>query len=425
MKMGELLIPIVTVVTAQMTVLDLARFRFNTKKMILILGIELIIQMAISAPFLIFSGIKLYGEFYFFTMDLPAFLTFWYVSKRRDFRDLFTVLFTIFISFSVSLPSMWVAKLMGGDYLYYNLSRILIFVILFPMLHFAVRKHYLMVQDEIEKGWVVFSILPIIGSAILYTKYWQYTMDGNFYDILVDCIIAIIIMATVFIVFFYVFAQLHEKYIVQEQKRILAIQNKAQREQYEQQKEDAEKTNRRWHDMRHNLQELIELLEAGNIESALTYLKEQRGVNEIHIEQYCLHPTVNSILCLWAERSRKAGIKVEIKADVPAELDIEPVELSALFANAIENAYEGCLRIKNVTNNYIKVVTNYNGRRLAIGVTNTCMGEIPFEGGIPISSKSGGGIGTRSIDYTVKRFRGTAYYEAKDGVFTARFILNV
>jgi hypothetical protein len=39
--------------------------------------------------------------------------------------------------------------------------------------------------------------------------------------------------------------------------------------------------------------------------------------------------------------------------------------------------------------------------------------------------KKGGGIGTRSIAYTVERFAGTKFFEAKDGVFIARFVLNI
>jgi hypothetical protein len=203
------------------------------------------------------------------------------------------------------------------------------------------------------------------------------------------------------------------------------MQNKAQWDQFEQQREAAEKSNRRWHDLRHNTQELIELLEAGNTPMALTYLKEQRGMNQIPCEVYCMHAAVNSMLRLWAERSRKEGITVEIRADVPEKLEIEPMELSALFANAFENAYEACLRLSDNVPKYIQVDANYNGKRLAIGFTNSCLKDIPFEKDMPLSLKKGGGIGTRSISYTVERFSGTKYFEAKDGVFVARFILKI
>jgi hypothetical protein len=101
------------------------------------------------------------------------------------------------------------------------------------------------------------------------------------------------------------------------------------------------------------------------------------------------------------------------------------MELSALFANAFENAYEGCLRLGNGTHKFIKAEAQYNGKRLAIGFTNSCLEDIHFEDDMPVSDKINGGIGTRSIAYTVGRFHGTKYFGVKDGVFTARFVLNI
>lgn len=281
------------------------------------------------------------------------------------------------------------------------------------------------IQDEIEKGWVVFCILPLIGVAAINLEFLRFSKNGNFMEVLVVSSIAIIIMVAVFGVFFYIFTQLHENYIIREQKRILSVQNKAQLDQFVQQKEASEKANRRWHDLRHNTEELIGLLETGDTETAITYLKEQRGMVEVPKAKYCLHPAVNSILCLWAERSRKAGISVGIQTDVQEKLDIEPMELAALFANAFENAYEGCLCLPDSIKKFIKVEARYNGKRLAIGFTNTCRDDIRFEGDMPISLKEGGGIGTHSITYTVKRFHGVAFFEEKNGVFSSRFVLNV
>jgi|GEM_PF-3004018 hypothetical protein len=425
MKYFDLFTPIVTLITAQITVMDLAQFRIKTKKLLLILGIELILQVAVNFLIFIHGGIELYARYYFFTMDLPCILTFAFVAKRRNFCDLFTVLITIFISGIVAMPCMWGEQIFGFSIRWYNLLRVLAFSIVFLFLHFIVRKYYMRLQDEIEKGWGIFSILPFIGSGFMYYKFWQYSMNGDFVSTLTDCSIIIFIMGSVFFVFFYIFRLLHEKYVVQEQKRILSMQNKAQHDQFEQQKEAAEKTNRRWHDMRHHTRELIELLEQGNNEAALTYLKAQVGNDRVSQDQFCMHPAVNSILSLWTERSKMAGIRIDIRTDIPEQLEIEPMELSALFANAFENAYESCIGLANDIQKYIKVEAHYNGRRLGIGFTNSCRKDIRFEDGMPVSSKTGGGIGTRSITYTVKRFHGVSYFEAKDNQFIARFILNV
>lgn len=425
MDYSVLFMPAVTLFTALITVLQLGQFRFNTKKLFFILGLELIMQLALNCFTLILLGYQGYAWSYLLVMDIPAIITFWYISKWRDLRDMFTIIVTIFLNFTVSISALWLSNPKLNGYWKYNLIRIIIFSVIFLIIQKFLRKFYLQLQQVIEKGWGVYSILPLIGSVILYYEYLQYSINGQLYEVVIEGFITIVIMATVFAVFYYVFIQLHEKHLVQEQKRILTMQNKAQRDQFEQQRDMAEKTNRRWHDMRHNMQELIELLEAGHVDTALAYLKEQRGMDMVPTEEYCLHKGVNAILCLWAERSRKANIDVQINTDIPDQLQIEPMELSALFANAFENAYEGCLLLPKSVHKFIKVEAHYNGKRLAVGFNNSCRNDICFEGDMPVSIKKSGGIGTRSIAYTVSRFHGTKYFDAKDGMFTAKFVLNI
>jgi len=425
MDYSAFIVPIVTLFTAQITAMDLARFRFPWKTMLIILSIQLAVQASVSGSVLFFLGYDEYARWFFLIVDLPALLVFLYVSARRDMRDVFTAMITIFINITISIPAAWMSQLLGGGYDWYNLIRIVLFIFIFLVLHFFLRKRYLELQDVLEKGWGIFSIQPAIGLILIYYQYQQYGIDEVSMPMLLNCALISFLILIVFWVLYYVFKQLHEKHLIQEQKRILAIQNKAQLDHFEQQKEMAEMTNRRWHDLRHSMQELIDLLEAGNVDSAMTYLKEQRGMADVPKTNYCLHQAVNSILCLWAERSRREGIEVELCMDVPEQLTIDPLELSALFANAFENAYEGCLRFPESTQKFIKAESRYNGKHLAVSFTNSCVGDIKFENGMPVSGKSGGGIGTRSMAYTVQRFRGNISYAAEDNVFTVRFVINV
>ncbi|NCB02788.1 MAG: GHKL domain-containing protein, partial [Spirochaetia bacterium] len=206
---------------------------------------------------------------------------------------------------------------------------------------------------------------------------------------------------------------------------ILSMQSKAQEEQFLLYHEISEKSNRRWHDLRHTTQIMVDLLEQGNTEVAIEYLKDSFNMPSVEKEEYCHHFAVNSMMCLWAERCRKEDISLEISLRVPQELEIEPMELSALFSNAIENAYDSCLLIPKNRGRFIKVESQYNSKRLAIGVTNSCNDDVKFEEGLPLSSKEGGGIGTRSMIYTVKRFHGAYTFETYDGLFFTRLVLNV
>ena len=425
MDYSAFFVPIVTLITAQMTALSLGRFRFPWKTMAVILSIQLVIQTLIGGSVLYFLGYDQYARWFFLIVDLPAFILFLYVSARRDMRDVFTALITIFINIVISVPSAWLAEVLEGGYFWYNLLRSVLFVFLFFILHFLIRKRYLELQDVLEEGWGIFSIQPAIGLVFIYYQYLQSGIEVVSMSMLLNCAMISFLILIVFWVLYYVFKQLHEKHLIQEQQRILTIQNKAQLEQFAQQKEMAEMTNRRWHDLRHSTQELIDLLEAGDVVAAIAYLKEQRGMADVPKMNYCLHQAVNSILCLWAERSRRQGIEVELRMDVPEQLEIDPMELSALYSNAFENAYEGCLRLPEGTKKFIKAEARYNGKHLAVGFTNTCTDDIKFENGMPVSGKSGGGIGTCSMAYTINRFRGNISFSAEGKVFTVRFILKI
>ncbi|MBI9095521.1 MAG: GHKL domain-containing protein [Sphaerochaeta sp.] len=425
MDYSAIFIPMLTLLISQAIVLDLARFRFPRKKVVLILAIELGVLVIVSSAVLILAGLAMYARWYVLILVIPSYTTYIYTSKYRDGRDMFTIVTTIFISFFISIPAMWFSRFNGSGYWHYNFARIVLASIVFVFIHYVFRKSYLLAQEEIDKGWGVFSILPFLGSVVLYYTFVRYGRRGSFIEVLYATSATMVIMVAVYAVIFYMFQQLHEKYIVLEQQRILAMQNKAQFEQYLLFKETSETMNRRWHDLRHTTQVMIELLESGDTDTALSNLKDQMGMSSYTYEEYCQHPAVNSILCLWAERSRKENILLSIVANVPATLEIESVELSALFANAIENAYYACMELPDDVERYIKVEAHYNGKRLAIGITNTCRDSVRFENDMPISSKEGGGIGTLSMLYTVKRFHGAYTFSAEDGLFSTRFVLNV
>ncbi len=420
-----LVTPLITLLLSLIIMFDIATFRFSRKKMVIITSIELVALFVLNGGVIAFAGLQVYAAWYVLIIVIPPFTIFFFTSIYRDARDIFTILLIIFISFFTTIPALWFAFSMSNQYLSYNIARVVIFFLVFFIIHKFFRKPYMLLQSEVVKGWGVFSFLPLIGSGVLYYEFLQYSMKGDFVDSLSIISITVLMMIFVFVMILYMFKQLHEKYMIQEQQRILQLQNKAQLDQFTLFKEDSEKSNRRWHDLRHNTQGIIEILEQGDADKAIMYLKESMEMRNIPHFTYCAHPAVNSILCLWAERCMQENILFEVMTTFPEILEIEPMELSALFSNAIENGYNSCLDLPKDSNRYIKVEAQYNGKRLAVGVTNTCVNDVIFEGGMPVSQREGGGIGTRSMVYTIKRFQGAYTFEAHDGLFFTRFVLNV
>jgi len=63
-------------------------------------------------------------------------------------------------------------------------------------------------------------------------------------------------------------------------------------------------------------------------------------------------------------------------------------------------------------------------QRLIVQVKNACQEDILFEEELPITQKTGGGTGTKSIVYTAERYDGTAGFSVKNGRFITQIVLN-
>ena len=141
-------------------------------------------------------------------------------------------------------------------------------------------------------------------------------------------------------------------------------------------------------------------------------------------QAYCDNPIANSILNNYMEKARKEGIQMTIEAMIPEDMGIDNVDLTCVLGNVLENALEGCLRVPEGQERDIDVRAKYLDRRLRIRVENTCATDIRFEGDYPITSKAGGGTGTRSIVYTAESYDGTAGFSLTDGRFVAQIVMN-
>ena len=74
----------------------------------------------------------------------------------------------------------------------------------------------------------------------------------------------------------------------------------------------------------------------------------------------------------FAERAVSEGICVEIKANIPPRLTvIDEVELASLFANAFENAIEGCLSAA-VEAPFIRISAECSDGRVLLSYKNSC-----------------------------------------------------
>lgn len=207
-----------------------------------------------------------------------------------------------------------------------------------------------------------------------------------------------------------------------------------QQQQYEKITKEIENARRMRHDLRHHYNFLNDMLEKGELDEMKKYLSQiidatARRENEV----YCKNMTINGLLQYYAGRARDENISCEIYARC-GEIAIEPVDLTILFGNVIENAIRACQECAE--NQWITVWVGTVQDSLAIEISNACKKvhlnrKYQTENGFSpaeafVSDRDNGGYGLRSIAHTAKKYGGSAEFRFNAGTetFTTRIRLN-
>ena len=85
-----------------------------------------------------------------------------------------------------------------------------------------------------------------------------------------------------------------------------------------------------------------EALVAGDTAQAETALAGAEYVVRPPEKRFCEHPAVDALLAAKAARCKKERVVFTVRAEVPLEVGMQPVELCAVFANALDNAINAC-----------------------------------------------------------------------------------
>ena len=177
------------------------------------------------------------------------------------------------------------------------------------------------------------------------------------------------------------------------------------------------------HDLRHHLQYLSACIENGQVEQAMSYINGIcKEVETYKVKQYCENEAANLILSSFAGRAEKLGIAMRVRGELPRFILVSDSDLCVLLSNALENALRACRALVSDGREdcSIDVSIYEKNKKLFLQIINPFKGVIHFEDGIPVSDRSGHGIGIQSICAIVERYGGVYSFSEKDGQFIMR-----
>ena len=203
-----------------------------------------------------------------------------------------------------------------------------------------------------------------------------------------------------------------------------------QRLQYEKIAGEMERTSRLRHDLRHHLNALGALNAQGKQDEITEYLKQYGAVySQLDRFRFSGDPVVDSVLGYYVVLAGEAQIPVKCEASLDGASGVEPMDMTVLLGNCLENALEALRRLPE-SRRRLSIELMPTNAMLLLRIQNTC--DLTHAGGEPagwedFASSKGPehqGVGLRSVTAIAEKYDGSAQFQCKDGVFTTRVILN-
>ena len=198
-----------------------------------------------------------------------------------------------------------------------------------------------------------------------------------------------------------------------------------QKENYRLSVESVELINRKYHDLKHQIQLLRSEISS---EEKLKLLDElEQDISSYEAQHKTGNKALDVILTAKSVICQKVGISLTCVAD-GKELDfMKSTDVSVLFGNALDNAIEGVSRLDSPEKRLIHMSVTRQKSFVRIRVENCCEEAVEFADGLPVTRKDARyhGYGLKSIRSIVEKYEGSMAVKVQDGWFELRILFPV
>ena len=179
------------------------------------------------------------------------------------------------------------------------------------------------------------------------------------------------------------------------------------------------------HDLKHHIQTMkahLIMNQYKELEEYLNELDEDLDIVDTVIKTGNIR--IDAVLNSKLAVARARGININAKAIVPAELEINEVDIRVIIGNLLDNAIEACEKEKEKDKQFIRVYIDILKQQLYIYISNSMTDDIQKSGERYITTKNGShGFGLLRIDRVVKKYGGYLNRQHEEGVFATEIML--
>lgn len=163
------------------------------------------------------------------------------------------------------------------------------------------------------------------------------------------------------------------------------------------------------HDFHNHMYTIKGLVDIGNYDALSKYLDNiTETASRINFLIKTGNDMFDAVVSTKIYSARSMGIRFDAESCRLADLDIDPIDLTSLIGNLLDNAIEACERVEDASARAISLrIFNAKGQ-LGISIDNSTDGQVKTVDGRYLSTKKHGdhSIGMRRIDSIVSKYNG-------------------
>lgn len=180
------------------------------------------------------------------------------------------------------------------------------------------------------------------------------------------------------------------------------------------------------HDYKNHIQSMKAYLELNQIDLLEGYLAElDEDLVMVDVSIRTGNVMADAILNSKLSIAESRDIRLNVKAEIPANLNVQNVDLGVIIGNLLSNAIEGCMTLENPEDRFIRVYISEMKQQLYISVTNSMNQTIRKSLAGYQTTKTGKehGFGLKRIDQTVNKYNGYVNRQHEEDVFATEVLL--
>lgn len=196
--------------------------------------------------------------------------------------------------------------------------------------------------------------------------------------------------------------------------------------QYRQSRESIDLINRKYHDLKHQITVLREESDPGKRKAYLDEMASE--IQNYEAQNKTGNSVLDTVLTGKSLYCAKHSIQLTTVADGTLLNFMDVMDICTIFGNALDNAIECELQLKNKEKRLIHVAVFSRKDFLVLRFENYFEGNLQLKDGLPVTTKENAdyhGYGIKSIRYTAEKYGGNMSIRTKDQWFEMDILIPI